>query len=194
MRHQRFVTSDATARHLHRSWVMAPPPRPYLCALLFSDPPRACLMPQQIGWLKGGARWCGDFHIGLHRCPCRPPRHFKDGFPGSKYIDLEDPILFSMHFRPTPTHAAVWCLRSACLQSGAWHVLGHVAAELAIRSLLYGVYGTCTSTVCACVSSKRTRSVACVECCTLVSDHVAVLLSCIWCHVLQDFGESFRAP
>ena len=22
----------------------------------------------------------------------------------SKYIDLEDAILFSMHFRPTPTH------------------------------------------------------------------------------------------
>ena len=82
-----------------------------LCSAL-SDPPRACLMPQQIGWLKGGARWCGDFHIGLHRCPCRPPRHFKDGFPGSKYIDLEDPILFSMHFRPTrrdpPRQSRVW--------------------------------------------------------------------------------------
>ena len=29
---------------------------------------------------------------------------FKDGFPGSKYIDPEDPILFLMYFRPTPTH------------------------------------------------------------------------------------------
>ena len=46
-----------------------------------------------------------------HPMPCAYARPhplataFKDRLPrGSKYIDLEDPILFFMHFRPTPTH------------------------------------------------------------------------------------------
>ena len=54
--------------------------------------------------IKGGVTACMPFEQSASPLSLQASTACENGFPSSKYIDLEDPMLFLMHFRPTPTH------------------------------------------------------------------------------------------
>ena len=76
-------------------------PRPQVVPIggMWSSRPDACFYR-----IKGRGRCCKRFAHRASPLSLYASTACEDGFPSSQWIDLEDSILFWVHFRHTPTH------------------------------------------------------------------------------------------